>query len=141
MGKIWVTPYQNMNEKSDQFGWWYFRPSLYLTITDDDLVDFIARDSKLERSKVYAIHCAITKQIVELLCNGHQLEIPYLGKLKLSVRSKGTQTAEEYNAGTCIKKVRIVLTPDTKIKEELKKVKFQKDFDKEKKTQPEPPTP
>ena len=141
MSKIFVTPYPNKNEKSDQFGYWYFRAFLSPTITDDELIQHIASDSKVERTKVFTIHSAIKKQIVELLCNGHQLEIPHLGKLKLSVNSKGTQTAEEYNAGTCIRKVRIILTPNQEIKDALKKVKYQKKFVKTKDVTPDPPTP
>lgn len=140
MGMIDVTPYQNNNRKSDQYGFWYFRTRLYPTIMDEELLNHIANDSKVERSKVPVVNNAVSKQIVELLCNGHQLRIPHIGTLKLSVSSTGTETAEEYHAGHCIKKVRIILTPDTEIKNELKKIKFRKVY-KEKKETPTPPEP
>ena len=45
MGKMNVVPYQNKNEKSDQFGWWYFRAKLFPMIENDELVNHIASDS------------------------------------------------------------------------------------------------
>lgn len=137
-----VIPYQNNNKKSDYFGYWYFRAKLFPTILSDELVNHIASDSKVERSKVPVVNHAVSKQVTELLCNGHQLTIPHIGILKLSVCSKGAKTAEEYHAGQCITKVRLVLTPCKEIKDELNKVKYRKVYYTKKGTpEPEPPTP
>ncbi len=142
MGMMNVTPYQNKNEKSDFYLYWYMRAALFPTIPNNELIDHIASDSRLDRSKVPVANSAVTKQVIELLCNGHPLTIPHIGTLKLSVRSKGTQTAEEYNAGKCITKVRLVLTPCKEIKDELKKMKYQKWYYTEKGSpEPDPPTP
>ena len=64
-----------------------------------------------------------------------------LRTVAMSSNLQGTQTAEEYNAGTCIRKVRIILTPNQEIKDALKKVKYQKKFVKTKDVTPDPPTP
>lgn len=142
MGMIDVVPYRNNNEKSDQFHFWYFRAKLFPTIQNDELLNHIASDSKIERSKVPLVNSAILKQIVELLCNGHQLTIPHIGTLRLSVSSKGTESAEDYNAGQCITKVRLVLNPCKEIKNELKKMKFKKVYyTKKGSPSPEPPEP
>ena len=90
MGTVFVTPYQNNNTKSPSYAKWFFRVFHTQTIYDSDLEDHISLDSKVERSKVGIIDDAITKQIGELLCNGHPIRIPHLGLLKMSVNSKGT---------------------------------------------------
>ncbi len=140
MGMIDVEPYQNNNQKSDFYHFWYFRTNLFTTIANDELVDHIAKDSKVERAKVTVANGAVTKQIAELLCNGHSIRIPHLGILKLSVTSTGAKTVDEYNAGQNITNVHLVLTPDKEIKEELKKMKYRKTYTKKRET-PTPPTP
>ena len=142
MSMMNVIPYQNNNEKSDYFGWWYFRAKLFPTIKNDELLSHIASDSRLDREKVPVVNSAVTKQVIELLCNGHQLNIPHIGTLRLSISSKGTKTAQEYHAGQCITKVRLVLTPCKEVKDALKKVKFRKVYyTKKGNPGPEPPTP
>ena len=128
MGKVFVTPYQNKNTKSAAYGKWFFRIFHTQTIYDSDLEDHISLDSKVERSKVGIIDDAITKQIGELLCNGHPIRIPHLGLLKLSANSGGAASVSEFNAGHEIKNVHIVFTPDAEIKAELSTLKFEKFF-------------
>ena len=132
MSTISVTPYQNNNSKSEYYHYWYFRACMNSTINESDLADHIAADSKIERSKVPTINNAITKQIRELLCNGHPIEIPHLGTLKLGVNSEGTATVTEYNARTCIKNVHSVLTPDKEIKDALANLSYEKVYTKNK---------
>lgn len=88
-------------------------------------------DSKVERSMVGSVNNAISRQIAELLCNGHPIKIPYLGTLKLGVHSKGEETAAKYNAGNDISNVHLVLVPDKEIKAELNGTnKFEKVYKK-----------
>ncbi len=126
MGTVFATPYQNKNTKSAAYGKWFFRIFHTQTIVDSDLEDHIAADSKVERSKVGIIDNAITKQIGELLCNGHPIRIPHLGLLKLSVNSEGALSVSEFNANKNIKNVHIILTPDAEIKAALNELKFEK---------------
>ncbi len=132
MGIITVTPYQNKNSKSEYYNFWYFRTCLNSTIDESDLADHIAADSKIERSRVATINNAITKQIRELLCNGHPIKIPHLGTLRLGVCSEGTATVTEFNARTCIKNVHLVLVPDKEIKQELANLSYEKYYVKDK---------
>ncbi len=126
MAIIRVKPYQNKNEKSLAFGKWFMHTHLNTPLDINDLANHMASDSKIERTLVATINNAITKQIAELLCNGHPIRIKHLGLLKLGVNSKGSETVSEFNAGTDIKNVHIVLRPDAEIKEELRKIKFEK---------------
>lgn len=126
MGKIRVKPYKNNNEKSSAYGKWFMRVHLNTPFDVNDLADHIQSDSKVERTEVATTNSAVNKQIAELLCNGHPIRIPHLGMLKLGVSSKGTETVSEFNAGTDIKDIHIVLVLDPEIKKELKSLKFEK---------------
>lgn len=126
MAIIRVKPYQNKNSKSLAFGKWFMRTYLNQPHDINEIAFHMASDSAIERTMVANINKAITKQIVELLCSGHPIQIPHFGTLKLGVNSKGTATVSEYNAGTDIKNVHLVLVPEKEIKEELTKIKFTK---------------
>ena len=118
MAIIRVTPYKNNNSKSLAFG------NSVLDI--NDLANHMANDSKIERTMVANINSAITRQIVELLCNGHPIRIPHFGLLKLGVNSKGESTVSDFNAGSDIKNVHLLLQIDEELKQELSKIKFEK---------------
>lgn len=126
MGSIRAEPYQNTNISSTAYGKWYFRPFYDQELDVEELARQIMLDSKLERSKVQTVVSAVIKQMREHLCNGKPIRVPHLGLLKLGVSSKGVATVQEYNAGTDIKNLRILLYPDSEIKAELRAMKYVK---------------
>lgn len=126
MAIIRVTPYKNNNSKSLAFGKWFMRTFLNSVLDINDLANHMANDSKIERTMVANINSAITRQIVELLCNGHPIRIPHFGLLKLGVNSKGESTVSDFNAGSDIKNVHLLLQIDEELKQELSKIKFEK---------------
>lgn len=128
-----VTPYKNNNKKSTAYNKWFMRPVYNTTLDVSDVNNHIQMDSKVERAMVGSVNNAISRQIAELLCNGHPIKIPYLGTLKLGVRSKGEETVAKYNAGSDISNVHLVLVPDAEIKAELNgDSKFEKVYKKKK---------
>ena len=126
MGNLRVEPKQNNNEYSTAYGKWYFKAYYNQTLDVEELSAHIAKDSKVERSKVSMITNAIVKQMGELLCNGHPIRVPHLGILKLGVSSEGTDTVTEFKAGTHIKDLHVMLVPDKEIKKALREMKFTK---------------
>lgn len=126
MGSLRVEPKQNHNEHSTAYGKWYFKAYYNQTLDVTELAAHIAKDSKVERSKVSMITNAIVKQMGELLCNGHPIRVPHLGILKLGVSSEGTDTVTEFNARTAIKDLHVMLVPDKEIKKALREMKFTK---------------
>jgi len=126
MGSIRAEPYQNTNISSTAYGKWYFRPFYDQTLDVEELANQIMMDSKVERSKIQAVVAAVIKQMREHLCNGKPIRVPHLGLLKLGVSSKGVATVQEYNAGTDIKNLRILLYPDQEIKRELREMRYVK---------------
>ena len=129
MGRMKVTPYQNTNDKSSAFGKWFMRAKHYGTLTVEDLSNHIAWDSKVERTTVTQITKAVVKQMKELLMNGHPIRVPHLGLLKVQVSSEGAEKEEDYNASKHIKNAHLILIPTVEIKEELRKMKFEKEYD------------
>lgn len=125
MGKMRVTPYKN-NSKMAKADKWYMRPHYDRKIDAEELIEHIVMDSRIERSLVDVVVRAIVKQISEELCNGHPIQIPYLGIMKLGVTSEGADSPEEYNATKHITDLHISLTPDKEIKKALKKISFEK---------------
>lgn len=124
MGSLRVEPKQNHNEHSTAYGKWYFKPYYNQTLDVAELAAHIAKDSKVERSRIPMITNAIVKQMGELLCNGHPIRVPHLGILKLGVSSEGTETVTEYNARTAIRDLYVMLVPDKEIKKALREMKF-----------------
>ena len=122
MAIIRVTPYKNNNSKSLAFGKWFMRTFLNSVLDINDLANHMANDSKIERTMV----ANINRQIVELLCNGPPIRIPHFGLLKLGVNSKGESTVSDFNAGSDIKNVHLLLQIDEELKQELAKIKFEK---------------
>ena len=101
-----VTPYQNKNDKMTKaYGKWFMRAKPYGVLSMEDLSNHISMDSKVERTMVSQIAKAVVKQMRELLMNGHPIRIPHLGLLKVQVSTEG------------------------EIKEEMRKMKFEKDYD------------
>ena len=126
MGTIKVMPYQNNNPYSRAYRKWYMQTHLNVTLDVDELAYHISLDSNVERSRVSEVARAIVKQIDELLCNGHAIRIPHLGMLKLTAKSKGAEKVSEFNANREIEKLKLTLLPDKEIKQELKKIRFEK---------------
>ena len=133
MGKMRVTPYQNKNDKMVKaYGKWFMRAKPYGALSVEDLSNHIAMDSKVERTLVGEITKAVVKQMKELLMNGHPIRVPHLGLLKVQVSTEGAETKEEFNAGKHVKNAHLILVPTVEIKEEMRKMKFEKDYEPEK---------
>ena len=125
-----VTPYQNKNDKMTKaYGKWFMRAKPYGVLSMEDLSNHISMDSKVERTMVSQIAKAVVKQMRELLMNGHPIRIPHLGLLKVQVSTEGTEVREAFNAGKHVKNAHLILVPTTEIKEEMRKMKFEKDYD------------
>ena len=117
-----VTPFLNKNSRmAKAYGKWFMRAKPYGALDMEDLSNHIAMDSKVERTMV--------SQITKLLMNGHPIRIPHLGLLKVQVSTEGAETKEAFNAGKHVKNAHLILVPTTEIKEEMRKMKFEKDYD------------
>lgn len=124
MGQIRIKLKKNNNISSKSYGLYYGYVEPYNTMTVDDLTDHVAMDSKIERSEVSEISHALLKQIKQLVCNGHSIEIPHFGTIRMGLESKPADSYAAYNASKHVKGAHIVFTPCTELKSEVRKVKF-----------------
>lgn len=71
------------------------RPVRSSNIGKDDLADMAARDSGLRREQIIAVIGSFEKQVTQLVCNGHHVQMGLLGNLAFTVNAKATDNAEE----------------------------------------------
>lgn len=143
MGKIIIELYQNNNEKSDNYKNFYGRARKATPVDATTLSEHAASDSNIESSDIANIYDAEFKQIQELACNGHAIQLDGWGTFKLAVSSKGVSEADvkarhpefdptkedirKYLSAKQVKKARLVFIPCQEIKEALRSVKFETD--------------
>jgi predicted histone-like DNA-binding protein len=143
MGKIIIELYQNNNEKSDNYKNFYGRARKATPVDATTLSEHAASDSNIESSDIANIYDAEFKQIQELACNGHAIQLDGWGTFKLAISSKGVSAADvkarhpefdptkedirKYLSAKQVKKARLVFIPCQEIKEALRSVKFETD--------------
>lgn len=106
-------------------GQFFAKPVLAGTISADDLNDLIAQDSQVERAEVAQVTDAICKQIKELVCNGHSIQVGTLGTFSIGFNA-AVQTSEAAVSGRDVKRVNVRLYESKYIKTELKATRFEK---------------
>lgn len=104
-------------------GQYYARPALASVISTDDLNDLIAADSQVERAEVAQVTDAICKQIKELVCNGHSIQVGTLGTFSIGFSAK-VQSSAEAVTGRDVRRVNVRLYESKYIKNELKATRF-----------------
>ena len=105
-------------------GQYYAQPVLGSAISADDLNDLIAQDSQVERSEVAVVTDAICKQIKELVCNGHSIQVGTLGTFSIGFNAK-VQPSADLVTGRDVKRVNVRLYESKYIKNELKATRFE----------------
>ena len=106
-------------------GQYFASPVIAGTISADDLNDLIAQDSQVERAEVAQVTDAICKQIKELVCNGHSIQVGTLGTFSIGFNA-AVQTSEAAVSGRDVKRVNVRLYESKYIKTELKATRFEK---------------
>lgn len=106
-------------------GMYYAQVASAGKISADDLNDLIAQDSQVERSEVAVVTDAITKQIMELVCNGHSIQVGTLGTFSVGFNAKVQPTEAEVSAKD-VRKINVRLYESKYVKNELKATRFDK---------------
>lgn len=143
MPKIVLELYQNNNEKSDNYKYFYGRARKTTNVDATTLSEHAANDSNIEASEIACTYDAQFKQIQELVCNGHAIKLDGWGTFKLTVSSKGVSEADviarhpeydptkddirKYLSAKQVKKARLIFIPCQEIKDALRSVKFETD--------------
>lgn len=113
------------HESSANKGMIYARVANAGGIKADDLNDLVAQDSQVERSEVAVVTDAITKQIKELVCNGHSIQVGTLGTFSVGFNAKVQPTKEAVTAKD-VRRINVRLYESKYIKNELKATRFSK---------------
>jgi len=141
MGKIIIKLYQNNNEKSDIYKQFFGRVRHATTIDKQTLAEHAAADSQIEASDIATVYEAQFKQIQQMVCYGHAIQVDGLGVFKLSISSEGISPEEvqrrhpEYDPekddirdflnARQVKNARLLFIPSKEIKEALRSIKFE----------------
>ncbi|WP_455671783.1 HU family DNA-binding protein [Phocaeicola sp.] len=100
--------------------------------TLEDMSMVIEKNCTLTSTDIMAVLHAMDEVVRDQLCNGQIVRIGDLGYARLSLRSKGANTAERFTA-EMIKQARVVFTPSAKTRRALKTLCYVKVAVQEKK--------
>lgn len=93
-------------------------------VSFDELCDDVAEESALSSADVKATMDRIVRKVKQHLRNGRTVSLGELGTLRLSIGSKGAETAKSFDANTMMKKPNIIYTPPKKLKEACQDVTY-----------------
>lgn len=99
-----VRPKRNPREK-DAEPLFYAVVASRGTTTTRELAENISAGTTLQLPDVVAVLAALQLVICEELAKGNVVSLGSLGYLKMTMRSKGAMTGEEYKIGECLKGV------------------------------------
>lgn len=95
------------------------RAKRYSTIDGETFLDFVARNTRLDRYIVKAAAGAIAKEFANFVFNGHSVSVPGIGIFRFGINAKAATVQDEVG----VKKVyrrKILYRPTTDIKTLLK---------------------
>jgi len=92
----------------------------------DDLVKSIEKFSALSEADIRGVIFALENVIQEALADSKIVRLDKLGALYTGISSEGTATAEEFNAQTHIKSVKVNYRPGKRILDTLKNASLQR---------------
>ena len=100
------------------------RPDLYSAIQEKKVFAEAANHSGISAGVIKAAWDAAGEVIRTWATEGHSVPLPGLGTMRFGVRSKAVENLEEVKTGLITTR-RIVFTPSTDVKEELKNTSIQ----------------
>ena len=111
--------------KTDAGVWrWVMQPELYLALAQDKVIKEAALRSGVSRGVMQACWDAAGEVIKAWATEGHSVALPGLGTMRFGVRAKAVEKVEDVKSGL-ISARRIIFTPNSDLKEELKATAIQ----------------
>lgn len=87
----------------------------YSTIDGDTFIDFVARNTRLDRYVVKAAAGAIAKEFANFVFNGHSVSVPGIGIFRFGVQAKASKKQEDATTKKVYRR-KILYRPATDIK-------------------------
>ena len=100
------------------------RPELYTSLTEKKVFAEAATHSGISSGVIKAAWDAAGEVIRTWATEGHSVPLPGLGTMRFGVRSKSVENLEDVKTGLITTR-RIVFTPNTEVKDELKNTSIQ----------------
>ena len=111
--------------ENDPGVWRYvMQPDLYIALTQDKVIKEAALRSGVAKGVMQACWDAAGEVIKAWATEGHSVALPGLGTMRFGVRSKSVESVEDVKS-SLITTRRIIFTPTTDLKEELKNTAIQ----------------
>ena len=111
--------------KTDAGVWrWVMQPELYLALAQDKVIKEAALRSGVSRGVMQACWDAAGEVIKAWATEGHSVALPGLGTMRFGLRAKAVEKVEDVKSGL-ISARRIIFTPNSDLKEELKATAIQ----------------
>jgi len=99
------------------------RVSYGSAIDDEALIDLATKDSGLSREQILLVWSALKHQIIQLVTNGHTIELRDLGNFFFRLKAKMAENYDEAGAEQVHFKT-IGFRPCKKLQKEMDRVKF-----------------
>ena len=103
---------QNNMDGSKMFGKWYGRAVHLNTVDLAAIAKQIQANTTAKEADVKAVLTELIEVMQRELQNSNRVRLDGIGTFKVTFASKGADTAKEYNPTECVKKFRIVFTPE-----------------------------
>ncbi len=111
--------------ENDPGVWRYvMQPDLYIALAQDKVIKEAALRSGVSKGVMQACWDAAGEVIKAWATEGHSVALPGLGTMRFGVRSKSVESVEDVKS-SLITTRRIIFTPTTDLKEELKNTAIQ----------------
>jgi predicted histone-like DNA-binding protein len=94
-------------------------------LTLNGLARLIEKSSTVSRADIYAVLISMVDTMEEALANGQIIRMGDLGSMRVSLSSKGEETAQEVNS-TSIKEAKVIFAPGKGIKQLMESLSFEK---------------
>ena len=115
--------YQNIGKYAGTFRY-VMMPELYTALAQDKVIKEAALRSGVSRGVMQACWDAAGEVIKAWATEGHSVALPGLGTMRFGVRAKAVEKVEDVKSGL-ISARRIIFTPNSDLKEELKATAIQ----------------
>jgi len=99
------------------------RPMTYNTLGEDAMLELMARDSGMTRSQLELGFEAYKTQFLQMLLNGHSLQLGNLGFVRLSLSAKAVKNKENVSA-SLIRYYRLLFRPSSALRARLASLQF-----------------
>ena len=103
---------QNNMDGSKMFGKWYGRAVHLNTVDLDNIAQQIQANTTAKMADVKAVLTELVEVMQRELQNSNRVRLDGIGTFKVTFASKGADSAKEYNPTECVKKFRIIFTPE-----------------------------